>query len=96
MSICYVWTWIAGETYDGSTVVEKRLADGDTRPADVPEHACLAEQDVSAWRDEIMAKLDYIDAKSIRALREGDAARLSALEADAERLRQTLRALENG
>lgn len=96
MAVCYVWTWIAGETHDGSPVVEKRLAEGTASPADVPEHALLAEQDVDAWRDEILAALSGIDAKSIRALREGNATRLAALEAEAARLRQTLMALASG
>lgn len=96
MAVCYVWAWIAGETQDGSPTLEKRLADGEARPADVPEHAWLAEQDVDAWREEIMAALADIDARSIRALREGNASRLAELEAKAKRLRETLRALSNG
>jgi hypothetical protein len=95
MAVCMVWAWVAGEGQDGAPVVEKRLAEDDARPADAPQSAWLAEQDVAAWREEIMAALDGIDAKSIRALREADAARLAALEAEAERLRNTLRRLPN-
>ena len=38
----------------------------------------------------IYAQLDAIDAKSIRALREGDASRVAAIEAQATALRATL------
>ena len=40
--------------------------------------------------DPILAQLDAIDAKSIRALREGDAARVADLEAQAAALRSQL------
>lgn len=39
---------------------------------------------------EIMLKLESIDKKSIRALREGDAARIDALESEASELRLQL------
>lgn len=42
---------------------------------------------------EIKAELAAIDMKSIRALREGDTARISALESQAQALRDELRAL---
>lgn len=42
---------------------------------------------------EIQAELQLIDSKSIRALREGDSARIAALEAQAETLRVELRSL---
>ena len=42
---------------------------------------------------EIQVELQLIDAKSIRALREGDSARIAALEAQAETLRVELRSL---
>lgn len=42
---------------------------------------------------EIHAELQLIDMKSIRALREGDSARIAALETQAETLRVELRSL---
>lgn len=42
---------------------------------------------------EIKSELSAIDLKSIRALREGDTARITALEAEAQALRDELRAL---
>ena len=40
--------------------------------------------------EEIQSRLDAIDAKSIRALREGDVARVADLEAQADALRSQL------
>jgi len=57
MSVCYVWAWIAGQTVDGEPIMERVPASGpgDSRPADVPESAWLAEQDAEAWWDDILA-----------------------------------------
>lgn len=96
MATVQVWAWVAGEDCDANPIVERVLADAPTRPAGVPAAAWLAEQDVAAWRDEIAARLRTIDARSIRALREGDAARVAALEADAANLRAVLRSLAGG
>lgn len=55
MTIVHVWTWLED---DGTAIVQRRLwADGPdaARPAGVPEHAWLAEQDAEAWWDEIVA-----------------------------------------
>ena len=45
-------------------------------------------------REEVIADLEEIDRKSIRALREGDQVRIDGLEALAEVLRQELKNLE--
>lgn len=45
---------------------------------------------VRTTNEEIQARLNAIDAKSIRALREGDAARVADLEAQAAALRSQL------
>lgn len=92
-NVVHVWTWIDGETDDGSPRIARVLASGETRPEGVPDTAWRAEQDAQAWREEIMAELAAIDAKSVRPLRAGDAERIAALESQAEKLRQTLRAL---
>lgn len=42
---------------------------------------------------DIKAKLQAIDSKSIRPIREGDAVRVAALEAQAAALREELRSL---
>lgn len=44
-------------------------------------------------RDEILQALAQIDTRSIRALREGDAARVAGLEAEADALRTELAGL---
>jgi len=51
MTVVYVWLWFEGE--DQIRV----LADGPeaVRPAEVPEHAILAEQIAEVWWDEIVA-----------------------------------------
>jgi CHASE3 domain sensor protein len=53
------------------------------------EHEALAA--VQIVKDEAKKALEEIDRKSIRALREGNSARLAALEAEAETHRKTLR-----
>ena len=90
MAAVAIWVWQTGETPDGAPVLERCFAD---EPH--PDDAWEGEQDAAAWRDEIMAALDAIDAKSIRALREGNAPRLAELEARAEMLRAQLTRLAN-
>lgn len=92
---CNVWAWIDGETPTGEPVLRKTLATGAERPANVPAHAWLAEQDVDAWRQEIMAEFETLDRKSIRALRDGSADVIAAIEARAAELRGILMALPN-
>jgi hypothetical protein len=50
-AVVHVWAW-----FDGEELI-RVLADGPNaaRPADVPEHANLVEQDAEAWWDEIIA-----------------------------------------
>lgn len=58
---------------------------------DSPEAvAWKSSQNVASTNAPIQAQLDALDAKSIRALREGDAARVAALEAQAAALRAQL------
>lgn len=88
-----VWAWIVGHDEHGAPVLARSLAEGEERPAGVPESAWRAEQDVETWRAQILEELRAIDAASIRALREENAARIAALEARAEALRAILRRL---
>ena len=82
-----------------------RLSDNASIPADpanVDYAAFLAWQEAGGVPDPvdppsaaeinapIYAKLDELDRKSIRALREGDAARVAQIEAQASALRATL------
>lgn len=90
MAVIDIWCWIAGETPDGEQVLGKCLL-AETPPA----NAWHAQQDADAWREEIIAELNVLDTKSIRALREGNAARIAEIEARAEQLRGWLRAIAN-
>lgn len=47
----------------------------------------------SQRKDEILAELDTIDAKSIRPIREGDTKRLADLDEQAQALRDELKSL---
>lgn len=88
-SKCYVWYWI-----DENQVPHRVLAeDPFLRPADVPEKAEYSEQDADVFREELLIKLEELDKKSIRALREGNEVRLMMLEQQAEKLRSMLRKL---
>lgn len=49
-----------------------------------------AQRDKDAHNAPILAQLDELDRKSIRALREGDAARVAQIEAQATALRAAL------
>ncbi len=60
-----------------------------------PCQAVATEQDVDAWREEILSELDRLDIKSIRALREGNTQRLTEIEARASDLRRWLKGLAN-
>lgn len=58
-----------------------------TTPRDPAEVAAIAKERANA---PIQRQLDELDRKSIRALREGDQARISAIEAEAATLRAQL------
>lgn len=62
------------------------LAEGNTpEPADPLPNPRIAQ---------ILAELEALDRKSIRALREGDATRIADIEAQAEALRVELRSIQ--
>lgn len=61
--------------------------------ADYAEPVKTPAEIAAARKAEILAALSALDAKSIRPLREGDAARVDALEAEAMVLRAELAAL---
>lgn len=84
-----IYCWMVGQTADGEPLLEKCLLD---EPPG--EGAFHAQQDAQAWAEEIVDELDDLDRKSIRALREGDAARVAQIEARAEALRRRLRACQ--
>lgn len=94
MATVQVWAWIDGYTPQGDPIMRRTLAAGTQRPSDVPEHAWLAEQDCAVWRQQILSELNTLDAKSIRALREGNAQRLAEIEARASELRGVLKVLD--
>ena len=87
MATIDIYCWMIGQTADGEPVMERCLLD--ETPA---EGARLAQQDAAAWAQELIAELDGLDRKSIRALREGNVARVAQIEARCETLRRRLRA----
>jgi hypothetical protein len=79
---------LAGNVIEGNapTVAEFRAAES-AYPAEIAKGAAIARQ------AEIMDALDALDRKSIRAIREGDAARIAQWEAQAVALRAELATL---
>lgn len=86
--VILIWARIAGQTPEGEPIIEKCPL---SEPP--PENAWAAEQDVDAWKDEILAELEMLDRKSIRALRDGSKDRLDDIESRAQKLRGYLRML---
>ncbi len=85
-----VYCWMVGQTQDGEPLLDKCLLD------ETPgEGAWHAQQDAQAWVEELLAELDVLDRKSIRALREGDTVRVAQIEARAEALRRRLRVCQD-
>lgn len=82
-----------GTGLDGEPVMIEHWAN-DWTLADLPAEApIVAPSDAEIRRREILAELAFIDARSIRPLREGDAARVLALETQAQALRAELAGL---
>jgi len=82
-----IWLW---DDEQGRNLV---IRTSSTKPEGVPETALEGETDKDLWKEEIMLKLDLIDKKSIRALREGNAVRVASLEDEAAALRTVLQQL---
>lgn len=77
----------------GQSIGKRIVADLDGRPMLADPPPPTPEQVKAIRRAEIKAELTLIDAKSTRPLREGDTARIAALEAQAALLRSELAAL---
>ena len=61
--------------------------------ADTPEYIAEQKQKENAIiKQDILKQLDQLDAKSIRALREGNTERIAQYEAQAQKLREQLNA----
>lgn len=82
--------WVAVE--DNSTISRFGFTRGDFPGATPPELPTYTAQPARAAAD-ILQALAQIDVRSIRALREGDSARIASLEADAAALRAELAGL---
>jgi hypothetical protein len=92
MSDVPIWYWIAGTDEDGRPIAQRAPRTGADPAADgAPTGALATMQDAQAWQQDLVAELDELDRRSIRALRDGSAQRIAQIESDAQRLREHIR-----